>query len=197
MLCLVLEIQACRKLEAQNDTLRRQLDKMAALIAENQRLSNLLAQANTSLPRTNVPTDGRLEELARLREQAKELHADVNNAERLRADTIAARVALDEARKARRASRQASLPDPGGSSDAPFEIVSAQYGTDKTNMDVTAELNDRIHGGNLKAIASNNLNGDPDFGTVKNLTLIYRYGGVLMTNQFREGDMIILPPPVE
>jgi len=43
-------------------------------------------------------------------------------------------------------------------------------------------------------MAGNNLAGDPDFGTVKDLTVVYRSGGTILTNQFREGDVIILPP---
>jgi len=45
----------------------------------------------------------------------------------------------------------------------------------------------------LKAIASNNLKGDPEFGQTKHLTVVYRFGGVTMTNEFREGDVVVLP----
>jgi hypothetical protein len=61
-------------------------------------------------------------------------------------------------------------------------------------MDVVAELNDRIRGGSLKIVASNQMAGDPDFGHVKSLTVVYRFGGAIQTNQFREGDVVILPP---
>jgi hypothetical protein len=74
-----------------------------------------------------------------------------------------------------------------------FEIVKAEYGTARTNLDVTDELAERIRGERLKAVASNNLKGDPDFGQVKQLTVIYRFGGVTRTNQFREGALISLP----
>jgi len=195
MVCLILERQACLKLAAQNDALRSQLERMAALTADNQRLSNLLAHA--AAPRTNATADERLAELARLRQQSKDLQDGTTNADSLRRDTVALRAALEDGRKVRRASRQAALQDRGTPNDGSLQILSAQYGTDRTNMDVASVLNDRIRGGGLKAFASNNLNGDPDPGKVKNLTVIYRSGGTLMTNQFREGDMIILPPPAE
>ena len=60
-------------------------------------------------------------------------------------------------------------------------------------MDVTDELQDRVRGDNLKAVASNNLKGDPEFGQTKHLTIEYNFGGVIMTNEFRENDMIVLP----
>jgi len=188
------ERQACLNLDAQNDDLRRQLSKIAELTAENGRLSNLLAQANASGPHTNAAPDERLEELARLRSEVEAFHQQTSAIESLRSDTVATRAALDEAAKARRASRLASRPNPGAAKDAPFEILEARYGTDLTNMDVVAELNDRIRGGSLKIIASNQLAGDPDFGHVKSLTVVYRFGGAIQTNQFREGDVVILPP---
>lgn len=60
-------------------------------------------------------------------------------------------------------------------------------------MDVTDALSERIRGDGLKAVASNNLNGDPEFGQVKHLTVVYQFGGVTRTNEFREGDLVILP----
>jgi hypothetical protein len=58
---------------------------------------------------------------------------------------------------------------------------------------VTEELRGRILDERLKAIASNNIKGDPEFGQVKHLTLVYRLAGVTRTNEFREGDLVILP----
>jgi len=60
-------------------------------------------------------------------------------------------------------------------------------------MDVAAELRERIRGDELKAVASNNIKGDPEFGQVKHLTVVYRLAGVTRTNEFREGDLVILP----
>ena len=194
------ERQACLNLDAQNDDLRRQLSKMAEINAENQRLSNLLVEAKARRPdpngttRTNFATDERLKELARLRSEVEALHQKNRDMESLRADTRATSDALEEAHQARRAERMASRNNPGAANGAPLEILEADYGTDRTNMDVSAELSDRIRGGSLKIIASNHLAGDPDFGHVKSLTGVYRFGGAIQTNQFREGDVVILPP---
>ena len=74
-----------------------------------------------------------------------------------------------------------------------MELLAADYGTDRTNLDVAAELRARIRGDSLKVVASNNLKGDPDFGQVKHLTVVYRFGGITVTNDFREGDLVVLP----
>ena len=60
-------------------------------------------------------------------------------------------------------------------------------------MDVTDELQDRIRGDNLKAVAGNDIKGDPEYGQTKHLTIEYRFGGITRTNEFREGDVIVLP----
>ncbi len=198
--CLVLEHQACLKLDAENDVLRRQLSNIGEVTADKQRLSNLLSQANARRQRaigttsTNVVLDKNREELARLRRQLEALRQQSNDVETLRADTGATCDTLKQAHDARRASRLISHNNPGAAGDAPFQVLQASYGTDHTNLDVSAELNDRIRNGSVKAIANNNLAGDPDFGIVKSLTVVYRSGGTVMTNQFREGDVIILPP---
>ena len=74
-----------------------------------------------------------------------------------------------------------------------FEILEAGYLTDRTNLDVASELRERIRNGSLKAIASNNIKGDPDYGQGKRLKVVYRFGGVTMTNEFREGEVVVLP----
>jgi len=198
--CLMVERQACLKLSEQNDAVRHQLDKMAGLTAENQRLSNLLAQAKAphmhqdETAGGNVAPDDRREELARLRSEVEALRQQSKDVESLRADTRATQEALKEAHEAQRASRMAAHPDAGDTNSAAFEVLEAYYGTDRTSLEVSAALNDRIRNGSLKAVAGNRLMGDPDFGQVKNLTIVYRFGGMVMTNQFREGDIIILPP---
>ena len=197
---LMLERQACQKLGAQNDALRRQLAQMAELTAENERLSSLLAQANAhganmdGTAGTHGATDPRLEELARLRRQVESFRQQNNDVESIRADTRATHDALKEAHEARLASRKPVHRDPGADNGAALEILEADYGTTRTNLEISAALNDRIRGGSLKIVAGNKLAGDPDFGQVKNLTVVYRFGGAVMTNQFREGDIVVLPP---
>jgi hypothetical protein len=196
---LALERQACLKLDAENNILRSQLRKMGELTAENQRLSNLLqtnpgpAQAIGS-SNTNAAPGGDQAELARLRSEIERFSQRSNQVESLRADTLATSAALKEAHDAHRNSRTTSHNNAAPGSSA-FEVLSASYATASTNLDVAAELNDRVHNGSLKTVAGNNVAGDPDPGHVKSLTVVYRSGGTLMTNQFRENDIVILPPP--
>ena len=194
---LMSEYQVCQQLAAQNQALRDQLKKIAGLTAENERLSNLLAQAQAARLHTdgNVATNTPSGELARLRSEVDALHQQNQDLDNLRADTRAAHDELKAVHDAQRAARLASRSS-NANGDS-LEVLEADYGTTHSNLDVSAELNDRIRGGSLKAIASNELMGDPEFGVVKNLTVIYRFGGLLMTNQFREGDIVILPPDPE
>jgi hypothetical protein len=197
---LMLERQAYLKLGAQNDALRHQLTQMAELSAENERLSKLLAQANArgantdGTTGTNGTMDPRLEELARLRSQVESFRQQNNDVESIRADTRATHDALKMAHDAQLASRKPARHDPDTDNGAAFQILEADYGTTRSNLEVSAALYDRMRGGSLKTVAGNKLAGDPDYGHVKNLTVVYRFGGVVMTNQFGEGDIVILPP---
>ncbi len=197
---LALESQACRKLGAENNDLRDQLHKMGELTAENQRLSNLLFQTNherqhaIGTTNTNAAPVGERAELEQLRSEIGQFSQRSNEVESLRADTLATSAALKEAHDAHRNRRTTSHNNTTANGSS-FQVLSAGYGTENTNQDVAAELNDRIHNGSLKMVANNNVAGDPDPGHVKSLTVVYRSGGMLMTNQFHEGDVVILPPP--
>src|SRR5436853_289187 len=105
-----------------------------------------------------------------------------NHCARIRAEV---RAALENRRKADRAARRAA-----NANGSQLEIIKAEYWTDHTRMDVTEELQDRIRGDSLKAMASNNIKGDPEFGQVKYLTIEYRFGSVTRSKEFREGDVI-------
>src|SRR6185436_11926460 len=105
-----------------------------------------------------------MQEISRLRAEVEELGQRSKEIETLRSNTIEVRAAADAA--AKNGSRAANRSNPGsanGSSGSQFELLRADYWTDHTNMDVVAELRDRIRGDSLKAIASNNLKGDPEF----------------------------------
>jgi len=195
-LYLVCERQATLKLNQQNEDLRQQLSQIDELTAENQRLSNLVADLDRLPTRpdraagTSAPNDQ--EELVRLRGEVAALREQAKEIENLRANTREARVAAEAALKtsgSQAAYGQAAAPGNGSQ----LEVLSADYGTERKNLDVSAELRARIRGDTLKAMASNNLKGDPDFGQTKRLLVVYRFGGVIMTNEFREGEVVILP----
>jgi len=193
---LGLERRASLKLNEENNSLRRQWSQMPLLFAENQRLSNLVAEGNGSLSPPNraakpsLATDESAE-LVRLRGEVKALQEQNREIQELQANTRETRAAAETATTATGVN-----PAAGGATSANgsgFELLGANYWTGTTNLDVTAELRKRIRADTLKAIASNNLKGDPEFGQTKHLTVVYRVGGVTMTNEFREGDVVVLP----
>lgn len=196
---VAVERQTRFKLDQDNKALRQQLNQMDGFIAENQRLSNLVDEANASLSRPNErlkapsATDERVKELLRLRGEVDVLRQQSKEIETLRADTRQARAAREECLRTRNAGQMAKTDNGIPSNGSQLEIVKAEYWTDRTNMDVAAELRERIRGDSLKAVASNNLKGDPEYGQVKHLTVVYRFGGVTMTNEFRENDFVVLP----
>jgi len=196
---LITEHQACLRLAQESIALRRQLTPAAALVAENRRLSRLLAQGQHPSSHSNEPlaattaADEHAEELQRLRTEVDALRQQTNEIETLRKDTRQARVFLTANLKARSAGQVGTTHEAGPANGSQLEILRAEYWTDNARMDVTDELRDRIKDDSLKAVASNNIKGDPDFGRVKHLTIEYRFGGIPATNEFREGDVVVLP----
>ena len=83
------------KLRAENDALRQQLEQSAQLAAENQRLSNLVAQAKS---RRSL-SDDHFSELLKLRGEVGRLREQVKEVEALREATRRAAVALAAGQK--------------------------------------------------------------------------------------------------
>ncbi len=66
--------QVERRLVSENESFQRQLERMTQLEADNERLSNLLAQANSALPNAQFTELLKLRgEIGLLRQQTKEL----------------------------------------------------------------------------------------------------------------------------
>jgi len=189
---LLLEHRACAQVRQENTALLGCLNEAIEKLAENQQLPARTAPATDSFSDAGAPLAaapaGADEELLRLRSAIAGLLQQHQQTESLREDTRQTRAALEHRRKEDRAARRAA-----NGAGAQLEIIKAEYWTDHTNMDVTEELQDRIRGDGLKAVASNNLKGDPEFGQTKHLTIQYRFGGVTRTNEFREGQVIVLP----
>jgi hypothetical protein len=93
------EHQARLRLGQENVALRQQLGRLAGLVAENERLSNILAQAKSpqSLP------DERLKELLRLRGEAGVLRQQGKEIEALRQENRLARAKLESTLKTQNA----------------------------------------------------------------------------------------------
>ncbi|HWV98803.1 MAG TPA: hypothetical protein VNZ64_03820 [Candidatus Acidoferrum sp.] len=189
---LLLERRACAQIHEENTVLLRRLNEATEKLAENQRLPERTAPATDNLSDAGAPLAtspaGADEELLRLRSEIAGLLQQHQQTESLLEDTRQTRAALENRRKEDRAARRAA-----NGNVSQLEIIKAEYWTDHTRMDVTGELQDRIRGDSLKAMASNNIKGDPEFGQTKHLTIEYRFGGVTRTNEFREGDVIVLP----
>jgi hypothetical protein len=196
------EQRACARLAAQNDAFRRQLAGSAGISAKAHRpYSGTSAPAPSAGPQSATPEaaptamdapnaapETEEQEIARLHRELDSLQQQHNEIQNIRADTR-------QLRAARRNILNSASPGASPSASASdLEIVSASYWTDTTNLDVAEELRDRIRQDSLKAVASNNLKGDPDFGKVKTLTIVYRLGGVIITNDFRENDIVMIPP---
>jgi hypothetical protein len=197
--CLLGERRAWSGVNQGNRDLRLQLSQIESLLADNRRLLSLLptqsflaSQPNSepgSLSSMNEPA----KELLRLRGEAEALRQENKAIQALREDTRQARMAQQTVagRNARLDQTPNSTADSNGSQ---LEILRAVYGAGNSGIEVTDELRDRIRGGSLKTFASNNIKGDPEPGQVKNLTIEYRYAGITVTNQYREGSLVILPP---
>jgi hypothetical protein len=87
------------RLGEENTALQQQLEQMGGLFAENERLSNLVAHANSS---QSLP-DERLKELLRLRGEVGALRQQGKEIETLREENRQARVELESTRKPEKA----------------------------------------------------------------------------------------------
>jgi len=201
---VLVERQGCTTLAEENEAARQQLSQMDKLLAENQRLAKLIGETWLSRMNQNAESPLSADEraLVRLRAEVEALRDQSNEIAILRTDTRQVRAASETALATRKAAGQTAnhiniSANSAGPNGQQFELLSAQYWTGNTNLDVAAELRERIRGDGLKAVANNNLKGDPDFGEVKHLTVVYRYGDALFTNEFREGEFVVLPKPAD
>lgn len=79
------------------------------------------------------------------------------------------------------------------SSPLTLKINKAEYWTQKSRLDVTEELKKMIVDNKLETIASNDIKGDPDIGTVKILSIEYKINGKTLKKSFREGEIVVIP----
>src|SRR6266404_3538752 len=113
---LTLKRQASLKLEREDNGLRLRLSQMDELVAENQRLSSLVAEANGLPSRSNRPADVSLatddpsNELVRLRGEVEALRQQSKEIETLRANTREVRAAAETALKTKNLNEAANSP---------------------------------------------------------------------------------------
>ncbi len=75
-----------------------------------------------------------------------------------------------------------------------LKILSAQYGAKDKWLDVTEQLQKKIHENRLFIYASNNIAGDPLFGYPKHLKVEYILNGIKKKTRVREGMKLKIPP---
>src|SRR5207249_10519335 len=126
---LALERQASRKLERENNGLRQRLSQMDELAAENQRLSNLVAEANglpsrpNRLAEVSPATDDPSKELVRLRGEVEALREQNKQIETLRANTREVRAAAEAALKTKSLNEAANSHSATTANGSQFELL--------------------------------------------------------------------------
>lgn len=101
-------------------------------------------------------------------------------------------------RKAREHTEKADAKVPLGSTTSPsvqpLIVHSAVYGAKNKLSDVTRIISAKVSSQELKIQVSNKeLGGDPIYGEVKTLIVVYSYNGQLLTKQEVEGEELSLP----
>src|SRR5262249_52748434 len=148
-LAAAVERKACIRQTQENLALRQELSQMDNLLTGNQQRSAIAGPSDKAPAMQGEPVEtdagpnGQTGELARLRNEVDALQKQYRELETLRADTAQARAALDQKR------RTGSQGSSGEAQGPEFEILSANYWTANTNMDVAAELQDRVRGNRL------------------------------------------------
>ncbi len=85
-----------------------------------------------------------------------------------------------------------TLPEPKKPKE--LRIISAQYGAKDQWLDITEQLQKKIHENQLSIYASNNIAGDPFFGYPKHLKVEYILDGAKKKIRVREGMKLEIPP---
>jgi len=165
---------------------------MPARLAENGEVSNLITQARE----LQTQTEDQTRELIQLRNEVSGFRRQTNEIEALRREVYQARAALESSAGAQNQNpgeRLTAVKDPASNS-LRLEVLEANYWTPNKSINVTKQVQDRVLGDKLELIAGNDLRGDPEFGETKTLTVVYKFDGVTMTNEVREGGLILIPP---
>jgi|GEM_PF-2922643 len=186
---LVFEHHSRREQDRQIAVLQQQLNQMADLATEaNERMSNVVTQVYQLQSQRMEQT----KELVQLRDEARVLRRQTNEIEALRDEVYRVRAAVEDGANPQNTGRRAANSGITPKSTR-LQIMEAYYWTPNKVIDVTRQLNDRIVGDRLEIIAGNDLRGDPDFGQAKTLTVVSRFDGFMMTNEVREGGLLVIP----
>jgi len=86
-----------------------------------------------------------------------------------------------------------SFTTPDTTKPTVLEIIEAKYWTPKKHKDLTKKLKGMIQNNRLEVLACNSIDGDPDVGTRKKLTIKYRHNGITLIKEYNEKEKIELP----
>lgn len=78
-------------------------------------------------------------------------------------------------------------------SKSSLRIIGAVYGLEDKTVDITKKLNDLVENNRLKVVLSNNIDGDPYPGFIKQALIEYQLGRNVYSRKYIEGDVIDLP----
>jgi len=186
---LVLEHRARREQDRQIAALEQQLGQMTEQVADaGGQMSNLVTQAR----QFQVQRIDQTREVAQLREEVRVLHRQADDVQTLRSEVNQVRATV-EGGNGQYSSRTATANSRTGPTSSRLQILEAYYWSPNKIIDVTRQLSDRVADDRLEIIAGNDLRGDPEFGQVKTLTVLYKYDGVTLTNEVREGGLLLIP----
>ena len=74
-----------------------------------------------------------------------------------------------------------------------LEILEAKYYTANFSKDLTEKVIDKVVNNRLVLDATNEIDGDPEFGEPKKLRIKYKYGGEILEKEVEESQTIIIP----
>jgi TolA-binding protein len=186
---LFFEHQARHEQGQEITALRQQLNQMTEVVVENGGMSNLVTQAR----QLQIQNEDQARDLVQLRYDMRVLRQQTNEIEALRGEVFQVRTGIEGGAKAQNLGQKATVDKEAGLNSSRLEVLEAYYWTQNKAIDVTKELKKRILDDKLEVIARNDISSDPEFGQVKTLTVIYRFDGVTMTNEVREGELLVLP----
>jgi hypothetical protein len=88
--------------------------------------------------------------------------------------------------------RLESINVPKPEEKSTLKIIKAVYGTPTKSLDATKILNSLVNNNRLEFIANNEIVGDPDVGTTKELSITYEINNKKFTKIFKEGEKVII-----
>lgn len=74
-----------------------------------------------------------------------------------------------------------------------LEILEAKYYTPNKSIDITEKVIEKVVNNRLVLDATNEIDGDPEYGVVKKLKIKYKYSGETLEKEVDENKTIIIP----